>query len=300
MTPSPECPACGATTAVPSHLGQVRFESFAYRYLACAGCGSLFADPMPGPAVLDRIYDTSYAATHYAAELGGSSSSEELGHESRRVLDEVSELRRSGAAPRLLDVGCGAGGFLVAASARGFIAEGHELQAASARVAADVTGRPVHAGPLDRLAGRYDVIHMADVLEHSPTPAVLLAQAISRLAPDGLVALRGPLENQANLFQRAMRLRRQIRSRWAPPPPSEAPPYHVNLFTLRGWHALLARSGLVTVAERVYEIHWPAPERFAPTAISLVKAASLALTGTPLGRRLALGNRVTTLLRSGR
>lgn len=288
------CPACGSATAVPSYLGDVRFESFAYRYLACGACGSLYADPMPGPEVLARIYAPAYAATHYAAELDGESSNQELVREIAGVLKLLS-LQKPAA--RMLDIGCGAGRFMVLAREAGFRVEGHELMAASAEVAARGTGLRVHAGPLASLSGGYDAIHLADVLEHSPRPIGLLREAVSLLAPEGVVLLRGPLENQVNLFQRVMRLRRQVLGRLRPPPPTEMPPYHVNLFTLAGWRALTSSASLVSISERVYEIHWPAPERFAPTLVSATKAASLLLTATPLGHRLALGNRVVTFLR---
>jgi SAM-dependent methyltransferase len=295
VSPS-ECPACGCPTARLSHIGATRFESFEYRYLECLACGSLYADPMPGPELLSHIYSPTYTATHYAAELEGESSSEDLVRESREVISLLSGRKPAG---RLLDIGCGGGQFLLSAQERGFRVEGHELIPASAAVIERATGVPVHSGALSALSGGYEIVHMADVLEHSPRPTEMLRDAVSLLAPRGVILLRGPLENQINLFQQAMRVRRQITARLEVHPPIEMPPYHVNLFTLAGWRSLTNRADLVQAYEHVYEIHWPAPERFTPTAIWLVKTASLALTSTALGRRLALGNRVVTLLGGG-
>lgn len=295
MSDVQECPACGAVGGNPSYIGAVRFQSFSYRYLECRICGSLYADPMPGQEILERIYDPRYAATHYAQDLNGDSSSGELLRETHEALGSLSARKPRA---RLLDIGCGAGKFLVLAQAAGFHPEGHELVPASAEVAERATGLRVHAGPLVSLAPVYEAIHMADVLEHSPRPLELLRDAVSLLAPDGVMLLRGPLENQINLFQRLMSARRRVHALLRELPPAEMPPHHVSLFALAGWRALMDRASLVPLWERVYEIHWPAPERFAPTVVSAAKAASLAFTATSWGRRLACGNRVVSLLRT--
>jgi hypothetical protein len=71
---------------------------------------------------------------------------------------------------------------------------------------------------------------------------------------------------------------------------------HVVLFTRAGWHALIRRAVFVVQEERFYEVHWPAPERFAPRPVWLVKTLSLALSRSPVGRNLELGDRVVSTL----
>jgi SAM-dependent methyltransferase len=292
----PACPACAADDSRPSHLGRGEFEDLQYQYLGCARCGTLFCLPMPSPSLLDRMYAPAYLAEHYGRELDGESQSRELAAEIDEVIEGLAR-RKPGA--RTLDVGCGAGRFLSAARRAGLDAEGHERHPDSAALTASRLGAKVHSGPLGALAAaghRYDVVHLADVLEHCPDPLDLIEQALPLVSPGGRVVLRGPLENQPNLFQRAMRWRRGARGLLGRLPPVLMPPYHVLLFTLAGWHALLARAGLRLIDERVYEVHWPAPERFSPSVISLVKEASLRVSCTRLGRRLSLGNRVVTHL----
>ena len=282
------CPSCGHGAFERSYIGEVRFGAFEYAYHRCLGCGSLYASPMPSPELLDEIYSPRYVNEHYS-ESSEATFSLDLEAEATQALRQAARYRPGG---RLLDVGCGAGRFLRAAAEAGFAAEGHELTAGAAAGAAERSGRPVHTGPLAELCGAYDIVHMADVLEHSPRPSVLLSEAVGLLAKHGVLVLRGPLENQRNLFHSVTVLQREARTRIVGAAPVEMPPYHVNLFTLAGWRALVASAGLYALLEQVTEVHWPAPERFSPGPVWAVKALSLAITRSAIGRRLALGNRV--------
>ena len=294
-----ECPACAAAESRPSYLGAGRFADFSFEYRACVACGSLFVDPMPDARLLDQMYAPGYLEEHYGGQLEGeaqSEKSEELGKELDETAARIARRKPGG---RLLDVGCGAGAFLVAAAREGLRAEGIELTAATAELTARTTGLPVHAGALAQLAldggSAFDVIHFADVLEHAPVPLDLLEAARERLAPGGVIVARGPLQNHATLFQRTLKWKRSLRARLGQVALHTEPPTHVVLFTLEGWHRLLARARLTTVEEKVYELHWPAPERRAASLVSIVKELSIGLTRSPIGRRLALGDRVVTV-----
>jgi SAM-dependent methyltransferase len=245
---------------------------------------------MPDQRTLEQMYSPEYLTTCYPHAENGSRELERELHETAR---KAARLRPRG---RLLDVGCGAGGFLLATRDAGLLPEGHELIAATAEVTAERTGLPVHAGPLDALAGGYDVVHLADVVEHHPSPVDLLSAARDRLAPDGVLVARGPLENQDNLFQTVVRSNRVLLRRLGRARPIEIPPWHVTQFTLRGWRALLARAGLRPIDERVYEISWPAPESLSLRPAALLRRLSRTVSGLAPGRALHLGNRVVSVL----
>ena len=252
---------------------------------------------MPSDALLDRIYSPGYLNDHYSAELTGETTSGEFARESV----EAASLA-AGAKPRgtLLDIGCGAGQFLVAAREQGLRVEGHERMATTAKIASAASGVTVHAGELGSLVGRYDVVHLADVLEHSPVPAELLRSAASLLGSDGVVLARGPLQNNRTVFNWALQWSRTARRALGPLPKLDAAPLHLVLFTYAGWRELIDRCGMEVVDERVYELHWPAPERLTPSFKSITKEISLRLTRTRIGRHLKMGDRVVTVLRPRR
>jgi len=170
---------------------------------------------------------------------------------------------------------------------------------ATSKAVEEATGARVHTGTLECVPGLYGAVHVADVLEHSPRPWEILMAVRRLVRPHGIVVARGPLENQANLFQRAVKLSRTIRSRLGALRRTEIAPHHLILFTLDGWHRLIRRTGFSVVEERVYELHWPAPERrFSFKPVSIVKELSMALSRSGAGRRLRLGNRVVSMLRT--
>ena len=166
----------------------------------------------------------------------------------------------------------------------------------TAQAIAAATDLPVHTGDLASLSQVYEAIHLADVLEHCPCPYEILIRVRSLLAPGGIVVARGPLENQVNLFQWSVKLSRLLRSRLRWIHRTIITPYHLVLFSLEGWKSLLRRAGFLSINEWVHELHWPAPEKFSLRLASLIKATSILLSKSTLGRQFYMGNRVLSVL----
>src|SRR5690606_6712860 len=80
---------------------------------------------------------------------------------------------------RILDVGCGNGGFLIRMAERGFLAEGTEwTHKSAARIPQDERLK-VHVGDLldlDLEEGAYDAVSLWHVFEHLAAPAETLAE----------------------------------------------------------------------------------------------------------------------------
>jgi 2-polyprenyl-3-methyl-5-hydroxy-6-metoxy-1,4-benzoquinol methylase len=121
-----------------------------------------------------------------------------------RLFGLLPSLGRRGAfarRPRVLDVGCAYGGFLVAFARRGARVTGIDIDARYVRLAAlnlreqGRDGELVHgdAGePHPEFAGKFDLIIANDVLEHVQRPAVFLANLRDWLTPSGAAYLEIP------------------------------------------------------------------------------------------------------------
>ena len=123
--------------------------------------------------------------------------------------DHVRFLRRCAGWPRgnrptLLDVGCGSGSFLAAASRQGFEVFGMD-RSAHAVHAARSAGIEVRQGAIGSSiweGRRFDFVTMFHVLEHLPDPRMALKYAVSLLRPGGTLIIQVPNIHsiQARLF----------------------------------------------------------------------------------------------------
>jgi SAM-dependent methyltransferase len=101
--------------------------------------------------------------------------------------------------PKLLDVGCGTGGFLKFASAHGFSAYGFDASKAQAEHAQALFPEVRHASSLqaylDLLSQpslKFDCVTLWDVFEHIRKPIPFLQQLAEALEPDGHIFISVP------------------------------------------------------------------------------------------------------------
>jgi SAM-dependent methyltransferase len=250
------CPACGARDAEAAELGLRR----------CAACATVYAPEYADP---DEVFVEGYfegGAGAYGIDTAHPRFQAFMAQVCARRCAFVEGLTGVGT---LLDVGCGGGELLAAATARGWRAAGAEPMAAAAdqararAPAADIrTGLSSEAG---FAAGSFDVVCAFHVLEHMADTRAFLAELARLARPGGLVVVETP--NYASL------LRRRHGSNWIHLRPLE----HLVHFTPDTMRGAFAGAGLDAV--RVVTPTWIVDDH---TAEEL--AAELALR-RPLGVR---------------
>ncbi|MFI5360572.1 MAG: class I SAM-dependent methyltransferase [Elusimicrobiota bacterium] len=225
MNAGPACPLCGAES--PKTFVRDWRE---YKLYDCPDCGGGFCEPFknPGP----EYYEHNKAVYSLAVIETTDDASFEYD-------EALSALARS-APPRarLLDVGCGAGGFLHRARAAGFSVAGLDFN--SDRVAAlRDRGFDVFAGGLPEYAlaappASFDAITMFELIEHLDAPARWLDAAKTLLKPGGLLIVGTP--NRDRAFEP-----------YAGPGLEEIdnPPHHLTRWNAAALSGLLTRRGFV-------------------------------------------------------
>jgi SAM-dependent methyltransferase len=212
------CPAC--TSRASRSYGTAN----GWELVRCSRCSTLFTSALPVTAEETK----DYAAYYHEGNL-------ELPDFIERRLEEIAgefePYRRNG---RWLDIGCGAGGLMRAASRRGWTAVGTEV-APQAAEAVRAQGFEVHLGALEEASleeESFDVVSLVEVLEHVPDPAGLLEGAAQLIRRGGVVYVTTP--NGRGISARL------LRTRWS----AVVPPEHLHLLSVAGLKALFERSSL--------------------------------------------------------
>jgi SAM-dependent methyltransferase len=271
-----DCPLCGAGGA------DTVWREGDYDLVRCGTCDLLYVGNPPGEEELARLYSFD-SGFHTQLADGSDEDSSATDANAQHHLDAIARVQDPG---RLLDVGCATGRFLAAAAARGWEAEGVELNDDTAAIAREA-GLEVTTGTLESLSPDqpFDAITMWDVVEHVPDPLGLLRAAHGLLAPGGRLWLATP--NVDGLFPRASLLVAPRVGRW----PHPEPPYHLSQFSEQTLRRALGRAGFHDVGvthERIplgytfgsREVLLREPKRLAYTAVF----APLAIAGPRLRR----------------
>jgi 2-polyprenyl-3-methyl-5-hydroxy-6-metoxy-1,4-benzoquinol methylase len=273
-----QCPVCGETKRSVLHGGLVDrvfcVADGVWTLYQCAACKSAYLDPRPTPASLGRAYTGYY--THDGEDHpivrrkgrlrsllhdlinGYQNSRYQVRREpalrvGRWLLPLLPSLRSAADAEcrhlpalpagggRLLDVGCGNGGFLVLARQAGWQVEGVDFDAGAVQVARS-RGLEVHHGGIEVLTKRetgFDVITICHVIEHVYDPVAILRQLHALLKPGGTLWLDTP--NLGSLGAR----------RFGPNWRDLDPPRHLVLFNPASLRRALTEAGFQSLRQ-----HW--------------------------------------------
>ena len=188
------CDFCGGRSVF------ARYDFGEHRILRCRACTFMWLDPQPSQAALHEVYGADYYrnrrffdgdetiygyfdcfSEHPAKEF-----------DNHRILDRLTQLLDPPGSNgrRFLDVGCGLGYLMNAASHRGYQVEGIDYNLAATEWVATNYGFPAFCGDFMNYQGEAcDAVAMLDVIEHLPRPLAALEKARSLIRPGGVFAL---------------------------------------------------------------------------------------------------------------
>lgn len=184
------CPVCHAREFRPfQQVGP-------HPVVKCTGCGLALTNPQPSNAELGEIYGPDYVLADESDVAGAAMVLRSKRATADHYLDLLTE---AGVAARgtLLEIGCGAGNFLVRAADRGFDVTGLEYSPyAAERARKNLNGRGrVLVGEISSLADQanaYDVCVLCDVIEHVRHPDEFVRDILRLLRPGGTLLVVTP------------------------------------------------------------------------------------------------------------
>ncbi|WP_428409717.1 class I SAM-dependent methyltransferase [Hyphococcus sp.] len=244
------CPACGSAlretiaawadwerAAAEREDGPMRLEAAracgvaedAPVFRQCKDCGSVAVFPMPRPEQVSAFYQNYHAAGSFEAKAE---------KKIARAMRRIRPLMLLTKGRRFLDVGGSIGTAAEGARRLGFDASSVELDQAAVAKGRELFSQVKHyVGAIGDLSAdeKYDLIFLAEIIEHVIDPEALASAVFQRLAPGGLVFLTTP---DAGHFRRP----REFLA-WK----SVKPPEHLTLFTRKGLRILFTKTGFSPV-----------------------------------------------------
>jgi SAM-dependent methyltransferase len=230
------------SVCAPRHEGPKLARIKDFDIIACTACGFIHATPLPDPADLVATYRDTYYVEEKPDFLSHSAEDQAWGEMFQLDRLAIFERLLPPDRRRLLDIGSGPGFFLKTAKDRGWQTKGIEpsRQAAAYAASLGLDIVPAFFGPDTAPGlGRFDAVHLNNVLEHIPDPAGLIALARDLIEPGGLLCIGVP--NDFSPFQIAGQKAVGAAQWWL------APPHHLNYFTFDSAAGLLERLGFDVV-----------------------------------------------------
>lgn len=186
------CYLCGCTEQY-LRQGRVR-DKFELKILECASCGLVFLSSFDH--IKSDFYET--AEMHGTTIVDGSTWIKDSDVDDERRYQNLKSILPN---KKVLDFGCGAGGFLLKAQALASEVCGVELdrslkghfESNGLHVVDDIVDIPMEDG------NGYDIITMFHVLEHLEDPMVLLKKISNLLTEDGQIIIEVPNADDALL-----------------------------------------------------------------------------------------------------
>ena len=237
------CPCCGDPRA------ELQREMSGTEIMECPGCGSAFSGQVPSAEDVSRIYDKLYrqngvyqqerAEVVRITDALAKARTIKLGWEHKRFFGKCSP----SPGDKLLDVGCGTGLFLLAASQAGWSVRGVEVSREAAELGRAVHHFPIHVGRFEDASLTHEdfaAVTAWEVLEHLPEPANFLSHVLRLLVPGSVFA--GSVPNYA---RRRYRYGENLG-------PASIPPVHLNFWAPSALKYTLQHVGFCDV-----EVHFP-------------------------------------------
>lgn len=225
-----------------NHTGPILDFVKGFDVIECDTCGFKHIIPIPTAEEMEKVYREEYYSIEKPLYL--ERTKEDLDwwnivySERYDTFEEYLPPDRR----RILDIGSGPGFFLLHGKQRGWQTLGIEpsRQAAdhSRKLGLEIAEDFLTMETASKL-GKFDVVHMSEVLEHIPDPKGMLQLARHLLTAGGLICVVTP--NDYNPFQYALRISCGYEPWWV------APPHHINYFNFDSLDGLLTETNFQVV-----------------------------------------------------
>lgn len=236
------CNACGA-----DDYQQISLAAGEWPIGKCRKCGLIYVNPIP---FFDPTPEFSEVSKdfQYTRYMHGEITQDILRHERRQLRSHLRAIERiagkTSESVRFLDVGCGSGASVGAATEMGWKAVGIDIDPELIRNGKNQLNVDLRCTPLLESGfpdESFDFVRLRDVIEHLPNPYECLVEIRRILAPGGVALFATP--NEDSIPARLKRVVKGKRDTVA----TVTPPHHIHGFTPKTLELLFGRAGFKTL-----------------------------------------------------
>jgi len=229
------CRLCGTLDCPPV------LESNRFRVRRCGSCTTLWCDPLRFPEDEEEAQGEAEAADGQAIEDTYLSVDDTIQRENTARLTLIQRLAPPSSHPRLLEIGCMHGGFVVQAQRAGYEAGGLDISRKAVDWAAQHNPGLVDFGTLDgsQPDQSLDIVAGFNVVEHMDDPGEFLDHVKRVLRPGGIFVAETP--SQESLYHHVLFTRAKILSGRGSMEVGMHPGTHIFKFGRKAWSNILRR-----------------------------------------------------------
>lgn len=184
-----KCPICGFDNykvVLESADERYRLSKRKFILVQCNNCSLIYLNPRPSQKEIDKFYPEEYYDLR-PDFLGERINQFFLRNEAVNIM----KYKKSG---RLLDLGCGAGDFLLEMKKRGFETFGLDVSKNACRIARKKSIKVINSELDNRIfpAHYFDIVTLWHVFEHLHSPVSVLIEIARILKKDGILLIEVP------------------------------------------------------------------------------------------------------------
>jgi 2-polyprenyl-3-methyl-5-hydroxy-6-metoxy-1,4-benzoquinol methylase len=222
------------------HRGEILLSKDGFEIMSCETCGFIHITPYNTEENQKTFYQEGFYQEQKSGYIESHTRDKEWWTVQYNEKLDFFEKHLSAKNSRLLDIGSGPGYFLDASKSRGWECIGIEPGGPAYQFSTEILGLQVVNDFFDKNTynklGRFDVIHLNNVLEHINDPIEMIKLAYEILNPGGILCVSSP--NDFNPIQKILVERLKKDHWWV------VPRHHVNYFTFESLEKTLVKSGL--------------------------------------------------------
>jgi 2-polyprenyl-3-methyl-5-hydroxy-6-metoxy-1,4-benzoquinol methylase len=221
------------------HSGDFHGSQNDYDVIDCLECGFKHVVPIPTASFLEDYYKNNFVNNRPEGFFKKIEEDEAWWKISYAEKYDMFEKHINKSHPSILDIGSGLGYFLKDGKERGWQVTGIDPSIESCEysksIGVDVVNEYLDEHNYGNL-GKFDVVHMHNVIEHLPDPQQMINIALKLLNPNGLICIVSP--NDYNPLQLAF-VKANNKNKWW-----IVTPEHINYFSFSSIRKLLEKQGL--------------------------------------------------------